>query len=210
VSHITLDPAYAAVLLRRQDELQAEAYRLVAELDLLGMLARAGHPYQIGSSVSGLMVWHDLDFIVACAELTPAEAFDMVRPLIARPQVTHLHYANERGRRNPTGHPETERYYFVTHYETEAGETWKIDISLSVTDAPLSPPAHLERIARQLTDETRLTILWIKDVWHRLSTYPEQVGGSDVYEAVLQHGVRTPEQFDAYLRERGLPARAPD
>ena len=59
-----------------------------------------------------------------------------------------------------------------------------------------------------VTDETRLSILWIKDVWHRLPTYPYEVGGYDVYEAVLRHGVRTPEQFDAYLRERGLPGRS--
>jgi hypothetical protein len=35
--------------------------------------------------------------------------------------------------------------------------------------------------------------------------YPERVGGVDVYAAVLEHGVRTPEEFSAHLRDRGLP-----
>jgi hypothetical protein len=55
---------------------------------------------------------------------------------------------------------------------------------------------------RQLTPETRLAILWIKDVWHQAPFYPDQVSGIDIYDAVLEHGVRTPEQFGMYLHER--------
>jgi hypothetical protein len=51
----------------------------------------------------------------------------------------------------------------------------------------------------------RIAILWIKDVWHRMPSYPDQVSGMDIYDAVLEHGVRTPEQFGRYLRQRGLP-----
>ena len=35
--------------------------------------------------------------------------------------------------------------------------------------------SSLGYLARHLTDETRLAILWIKDVWHHLPTYPYQV-----------------------------------
>ncbi len=30
-------------------------------------------------------------------------------------------------------------------------------------------------------------------------------GGIDVYDAVLEHGIRTPAQFEACLTERGMP-----
>jgi hypothetical protein len=66
-------------------------------------------------------------------------------------------------------------------------------------------PAQLDDLRGRLTDETRLAILWIKDVWHRLPAYPEAVSRVDVH-AVLAHGVRTPEEFAASLRQRGLPA----
>ena len=56
-----LDTAYAEELLRRQDALQAEATRVIAELDLMSLLARAGRAEQVGSVVSGLMVWRDID-----------------------------------------------------------------------------------------------------------------------------------------------------
>ena len=66
------DPDYAAALLRRAAELEAEASAVVARLDLLGMLQALGDPEVIGSAVSGLMVWRDIDISVRCRDLTPA------------------------------------------------------------------------------------------------------------------------------------------
>src|SRR3712207_7599301 len=34
-----------------------------------------------------------------------------------------------------------------------------------------------QELRRRLTPETRLAILWIKDVWHRVPFYPDQVSG---------------------------------
>jgi hypothetical protein len=61
-----LDPAYVAELNARQEALQREAQTVVAELDLLPTLANVGPAHQLGSSISGLMVWRDLDFIIIC------------------------------------------------------------------------------------------------------------------------------------------------
>jgi hypothetical protein len=102
------------------------------------------------------------------------------------------------------------RYYFVAHHETEAGDEWKIDVSLWTPEAAPVPLAHAQGLRRRLIPETRLAILWIKDVWHRMPSYPDVVSGMDVYEAVLEHGVRTPEQFGRHLRGRGLPASYAD
>ena len=203
-----LDHADALDLLRRQDALQAEARRVVAELDLVALLSAAGQVEQVGSSVSGLMVWRDLDFNVLCRDLTPERTFQTMRPLLTHARVARLDYRNETGHRAPPELRGDERYYFVTHYETAAGDEWKIDVSFWLSDAPRDQIPYIARLREQLTAETRLAILWIKDVWQRLPTYPDEVGGFDVYEAVLRHGVRTPAQFDAYLRERGLPGRS--
>ncbi|CAA9575142.1 MAG: hypothetical protein AVDCRST_MAG49-4075 [uncultured Thermomicrobiales bacterium] len=203
-----LDPTYALDLLRRQDALQAEAGRVVVDLDLLALLAGAGRVEQVGSSVSGLMVWRDLDFNVLCRDLSSRRAFESMRPLLAHPGVARVDYRSETGHRAPAELRGDERYYFVTYLEVAAGATWKIDVSFWLSDAPRDQVPYIERLREQLTDETRLAILWIKDVWWRLPTYPDEVGGFDVYEAVLRHGVRTPGQFDTYLRARGLPGRA--
>lgn len=38
--------------------------------------------------------------------------------------------------------------------------------------------------------------------------YGREVSSVDIYGAVLEHGVRTPEEFDAYLAARGKPTRS--
>jgi hypothetical protein len=201
------DPAYAASLFRRAEALQSEAGEVMRTLDLMSMLGVLGQLEQVGSSVSGLMVWRDIDVTVRCRDVTLERVWDALRPLLINPRITRLNYNNETGARSPSGEPADERYYFVIYYEPASGTEWKIDISAWTTDAPRSQLAQLAELERRLTYETRLAILWIKDVWHRLPVYPYDVGGVEVYDAVLEHGARSPDDFDRYLRERGLPAR---
>lgn len=201
-----LDPTRAAELLHRQDALQSEAADVIAALDLPALLAPAGRVEQIGSSVSGLMVWRDLDFNIIAPGLTPERLFAILQPLVRNPNLTALHYQNELGPRSPTGDPRDERYYVVCHYQPAPDIDWKIDLSFWAADAPRGQLAHLAYLRERLTPTTRLAILWIKDVCHRRPSYPYTVGGYEVYVAVLEHGVRTPDAFAAYLRERGLPA----
>ena len=202
----TRDTAYAAMLRRQAAALQAEANAVVTRLDLLGMLGPLGDPEVIGSAVSGIMVWRDIDLSVRCQDLTPARFWEALRPLLNDPGLARLDYRNETGERSPTDDPVDERLYAVLRYETEPGTVWKIDLSLWTSDAPRPYRAEAEAL-RRLDDETRLAVLWIKDVWSRLPVYPYEVSGYEVYDAVLEHGVRAPAGFDAYLRERGLPGR---
>lgn len=205
MEEVQLDAPMAVALLRRQETLQAEAYQLIGHLDLVRMLSHAGTPEQIGSSVSGLMVWRDIDFNVVCSEPSLRRVVETLQPLLANPRVTKLLYTNETDGHTPAELQGDERYYFVTYYETEAGHEWKIDISFWLSDQPRAQLAHLQYLAERLTDETRLAILWIKDVWHHFPSYPYQVGGTDIYEAVLEQGVRTPGEFREYLLDRGMP-----
>ncbi len=160
------------------------------------MLGRAGRFERLGSSVSGLMVWRDLDLGASCGR--PESRAGLGDDVAAgRPPAHH-----------PAGLPQRDRGAQLhlscrgtdatTSWRAtrpDAGDEWKIDVSLWSPEAPPGPLAHAEELRRRLTPETRLAILWIKDVWHRVSSYPDQVSGMDVYDAVLEHGVRTPEQF---------------
>jgi len=203
-----LDTTYAAELLQRQQSLQAEAHHVLADLDLMSRLSRLGYAEHIGSSVSGLMVWRDLDVGARCRQPTAVQVFETLQPILTHPAVHEVLYHEETGPRSPSGQPADQRYYFVLRYATAAGQRWKIDISIWLSDTPRNQLGHLDELARRLTDETRLAILWIKDVWHRLPTYPDEVSGTDIYAAVLDHGVRTPEQFASYLQERCLASEA--
>jgi hypothetical protein len=61
------------------------------------------------------------------------------------------------------------------------------------------------QVRERITPAQRIAVLRIKDVWHRRPAYPDQLGGLDIYTAVIEDGIRTPRQFAAWLTSHGLP-----
>jgi hypothetical protein len=178
-------------LLARQAELQSEAATFVRELGLVEVLGRAGRVIELGSAVTGLMVWRDLDFGVDAPGLTADAAWETMRPVLSR--CSSLRYANDQAER---------RHYFVMGIEG-----WKVDVSLWFTRMPPAVEAFQAELPARLTRESRLAILRLKEFWHRLPHYPEIVSAWEIYDAVLNHGVRTLDELDVFLAARGLPTR---
>ena len=127
-------------------------------------------------------------------------------PLLTHPCVKQVRYLNESGSFNPTGSPRDERYFFMVLYESGAESDWKIDISFWLVESVRPEPIH-DMVVQKLTPETRLAILRIKDVWWKQPSYRQEVSSVDIYDAVLLHGIRTLNEFDQYLIERGKPVR---
>ena len=59
-----------------------------------------------------------------------------------------------------------------------------------------------ERLRSTITPEQRTAVLRIKDDWHLRPEYPDEVGGADIYSAVLDDGVGDPEGFATWLTRR--------
>lgn len=194
-------------LLQRQNMLQQEARSVVEELSIVAMLSSVGTVRVLGSSVLGLMTWRDIDIAVSSSGLTSKQVYESVQPLLTHPHVKQGRYLNESGFYNPTGLPHDERYFFMVYYDRQAESDWKIDISFWLAPG-IHPEPIYEAVKQQLTPETRLTILHIKDIWYKLPFYRQEVSSVDIYDAVLQQGVRTLDEFDEYLNERGKPTRA--
>jgi hypothetical protein len=178
-------------LLVRQGDLQRDAATVVRELGLVEMLGRAGRVLQLGSAVTGLMVWRDVDFGVEAPGLTADAAWETMRPVLRR--CSSLHYANDH---------EERRHYFVLRIER-----WKVDVSLWFAGVPPAVDAFQAELPARLTQDSRLAILRLKDSWHRLPHYPEIVSAWEIYDAVLNHEVRTLDELDVFLAARGLPTR---
>jgi hypothetical protein len=91
----------------------------------------------------------------------------------------------------------------------DAGEgRWRIDLSVFLRDLHSHVADWHTRLRDTITDEQRLAVLRIKDVWHRLPSYPDEVSGWEIYSAVLGDGVRAPEQFGRWLAANGFPGPA--
>ncbi len=195
----------AEQLLRRQHALQEEARTILKELDLINMLRAGGILRVMGSFAAGLMVWRDLDLSVSSPGLSIERAYEIMYPLFIHPRVKQIRYLHQSGDFKESGLDE--RYFFMVYYDLHAQAEWKLDISFWLAEG-IRPEPRQDAIEQQLTPDTRLTILQIKDAWYQHPAYRTRVSSTDIYDAVLQHGVRTLTEFDLYLVQRGKPTRA--
>jgi len=171
-------------LLAREETLHAEAGRFLACHRVGQRLAPAGRVLVVGSYITGLMVWRDLDVCVDARALERAQAWELVSPFVA---------AADRVRYEDHHEPGDRRHYLVLRLEG-----WKLDLSLFVDGIPLEVEAFQDELRSRLDDETRLAILRLKELWHRRPEYPETVGGFEICQAVLA-GARTSAELEAFL-----------
>jgi hypothetical protein len=202
-------PPSDAELDARQAALQAEARAVLAAPDLAALLAGIGPPVLAGSFVSGLMCWREVDVMVLAGPLfSPQDVMRLAGRIVGLAGVTGLEYRDERGPRCATGQTRDERYHVPVTMD-RGGHTWQIDLTLWLHD-PHHNVAHWhEELRERITAGQRRAVLRIKDAWHRRPEYPGEVGGLEVYTAVLEDGVRTPAQFAAWLARPEAPAQAP-
>jgi hypothetical protein len=180
-----------AELIARQATLQAEAAAVLATLGPL--FEGLGPPMPTGSFVSGLMVWRDLDLMVLGGpEFGPAEVLALIGRALDMPGLSGFDYADER-----SFAVRDQRYHLALRLGA-----WRIDLSVWLNHDHAQATEFHERLRDTLTPGQRLTILRIKDVWHRRPEYPDEVSGFEVYTAVLDHGVRTPAEFGTWLLTR--------
>jgi hypothetical protein len=180
-------------LIDRQTLLQAVGKEVLGSLDVLfeGLAA----PIPTGSYVSGLMAWPELDVMVLGGpDFSPQDVVALLGRVVSLRGVTGFDYLDERGDRSPTGERRDERY----HVNIRLAE-WRVDLSIWLYDDHINVTEWHRALAARITDDERLAVLRIKDVWHRRPEYPDEVSGLEIYTAVLDHGVRTPEGFGVWL-----------
>jgi len=190
-------------LLARQAALQDEARQVLAGLDLAGLVADVGPMLVTGSFVSGLMCWRELDVMVhAGGDFSPADVMGLLARIVPQAGVIALDYRDERGPRCVTGQLRDERYHVTLTVEHAA--RWQIDLTLWLHDLHRNVTLWHEELRERITGEQRSAVLRIKDHWHRQPAYPHRVGGLDIYTAVLDDGIRTVDEFAAWLTQHGL------
>ena len=190
----------AEALVARQAWLQEQAQAVVARRHLLEILSGSGRPEFVGSYRMGLMVWPDLDITV----VTPGTP-DLDAALAAVPRLM-----KEAGARklNIDDHRSGDRPglpagIYLGPDLVHDGIAWQVDIWLMDEAAARDRLAFTDRIVARLTDERRRAILAIKQVAAASDVYHRGVSSVDIYTAVLDDGVASPEEFVAWLAASG-------
>jgi hypothetical protein len=191
-----------AELLARQRALQAEAEQVRAQLDLDRVLTAVGGPIVVGSAALGLMAWRDLDVTVVCGSLDKLRVLTAATELAAHQEVMAMQYRDDTGRWNQEPEKYPDGIYVGLRYDPPALREWRLD--LWFVDDPARQPdlAHLRALPERLTDDARLAILRIKTLWSARPQYGTLVRSWDIYTAVLDHGVRSTDEFDRWLTSR--------
>jgi hypothetical protein len=191
-------------LAARQSTLQVEAAELLDELDRSGILTDIGPVQVTGSYISHLMCWRELDVMLLVGpDFGPRDVLSLISRVMEIPGVIGFDYRDERGDRSPTGLAKEERYHVPFLLDRAAG-VWCLDLTLWLHDLHENVTAWHEALRDSITDEERAAVLRVKDVWFRRPSYPNQIGGSEIYTAVIEGGVRTPEEFHSWLADREL------
>jgi hypothetical protein len=187
-------------LLAAQATLQAEAAAVLADLRLFEHIMLIGTPVQTGSSALGLMVARDIDVTTLCPSLEAESVFDVGRALTANPRVHRLSFRNYTGRWNADpDYPDG--LYWMVEYVTDDGTSWNLDLWFLLDGTTQFDLEHVRTLPPRLTREARLAILRIKHAWHdRPPT--ERVPSYRIYEAVLDHAVRTADDFGRHLERQ--------
>jgi hypothetical protein len=185
----------------REAARQVEARAVLADLDLFAVLGAVGRPILTGGCALGVMVRHDIDVTTLCPSLDVGTLFAAGGTLAAHPRVGRLTFRNDTGRWN-TDHAYPDGLYLGVRYRSDAGDDWNLDLWFLREGTTQFDLEHLRTILPRLDREARVAILRIKETLVDSAPYGTEVHGHDVYAAVLDGGVRTPDGFDAWMRER--------
>jgi hypothetical protein len=191
-------------LAARQSALQVEAAALLDELEQSEIFSDIGPLEVTGSYISNLMCWRDLDVsLLVGADYSPRDVLHLISRVMELAGVVGFDYRDERAERSSTGLVKEERYHVPILLDRATG-LWRLDLTLWLHDLHENVTAWHRALRSKITDEQRAAVLRIKDVWFRLPSYPDQIGGFEIYTAVIDDSVRTPEEFRSWLVNRQL------
>lgn len=193
-------------LLETQRQMQLEAEEVVRLLKLDELLAGVGQPIRVGSSAMGLMVRRDIDITIVCAELNDnaLSAFAEIGAGLMRRTdcVTAVKFRNDMGTWNAEPENYPDGLYLGLSVTVPCDLAWTVDIWL--VDKPERQPdlAHLRTLLPRLSDADRGTILEVKHALFRREQTTNRIPSALVYEAVMDHGVKTPAEFEDWFRNK--------
>jgi hypothetical protein len=172
--------------------LRAEADAMLKESGL-GVIIREEGFKPVGSYVMRTMAWRDLDFERAVESPDWAQHWELGAKLAVNKWVWSAHAVNEY--EDPRHEKEYGYYWGLRAVKAGQKDFWKIDLWTARPAEWESETPKRELWQSLLTDTTRYNILVIKEAVCNLPEYRQVLLSVHIYEAVLEHGVHTIDEF---------------
>ena len=179
--------------------------QLRKEADLLlhngldDVLKQYGIPHYTGSYALHLMTWRDLDIYLEAEELSISLFFELGNKIATLLNPVKMHFRNETIARTeglPFG------LYWGIYLGDERKGAWKIDLWMMKSDECKERLAYCDNLLNRISPAEKLIILNIKSQCWQNPQYRKTFYSSDIYDAVLQHGVKDIDGFYTYLQKK--------
>jgi hypothetical protein len=178
------------------ESIKKEADQILYEQQLLSILSDYGKPYVTGSYAMDLMTWRDLDIYLQTDTIQEEEFFSLGARINHQFKPVKMSYRNERIGRTP-GLPAG--LYWGIYFGNERKGAWKIDI-WAIGEKECSERVQFcEKLSDRITGENRHAIMEIKSSCWTDPSYRKSYTSKDIYEAVLENGIRNVESFKKYM-----------
>lgn len=189
------DPNPSVEWLRNEQvRLRTQADKMLAETKILDVFAKYGRLSPIGGSyLYGLMVYPDLDIGLLADTVTKQDFANLLKDLAAHDAVRRLSTADTINF-NLSKRPAPKGYWIGVEIPFE-NDRWGIDCWLQQPDWGTDQKDDYADRLVNLDQAAKDAVLAIKYELIRNGTYGKQYLSSDVYDAVLNRGVRTKEDF---------------
>ena len=183
----------------QDQQLRAEADALLLRHGLLGILRQFGTPHLSGSYSLQLMTWRDLDIYLEMQPLNTERFLDLGRQLGRELKPRRLSFTDHLN--FPTTEALSGLYWGIRTDELSRGG-WKLDVWGVTAEVCAERLAFCEALERDLSPETRLSILKIKNEICRLPEYRKEITSKHIYDAVVSGRATSIEEFWTYLQGR--------
>ncbi|GAA2405250.1 hypothetical protein GCM10010191_11330 [Actinomadura vinacea] len=197
----------------RAEALRREADELLYDRGLLAMAERIGETFVAGSYFYDLMSWRDLDLYIDAPEVSIGDFFALGAELTERLGGWKSFFTDTRSRSHDgpgaRENKDPRRRLRGLYWGVRLGDTrrgaWKFDI-WAVDRATFELTVRqAHSFVQRLTERSRAAILRIKEPYWDGPRYPGTIRSWMVYEAVLDAGVGSIAEFEAYMADRGDP-----
>lgn len=167
------------------------AHEILAQLQLFERWQVYGTPILVGAVAYELAMAPDIDIEIYCAMPRIEDGFVVLRDCALHPNVRKARFGNYLNQ-------EDEGLYWRLIYCTDDDTEWKIDMwSLHHNHPGPCATQLVEPLRQALTPETRRAILELKALMQS-DSIPRHPS-IDIYRAVIDGGVRTSAQLEAWL-----------
>ncbi len=169
--------------------LKDEAHQVVEDLDVMALLRAYGHAEIVGSVALDLIVKRDIDIHVHLLLQDPYAMAGEVLPVLL----------DKKWVRNIRVDKYSSKSAVKLAIDAYPGPTgpWNIDIWIT-SDVSTTGFEVTNILLESLTAEQRSAILEIKEYYHNLGVLRNGLS-LRIYDAVYKNGVRSIEEFKAYL-----------